>query len=84
MLFYKKPVADQESNGFVINAYDPCVPHKVINWTEITVCWHLDNLKVLHVDSREVTKFGGLTKCNLWSDSCHQQEKGAQLPGNDF
>jgi hypothetical protein len=24
----------------------------------MTVCWHVDNLKVSHVDPKEVTKFG--------------------------
>jgi hypothetical protein len=49
LLFYKKLVADLEENGFVINPYDPYVPNRVINGTQRTVCWHVDDLKVSHV-----------------------------------
>ena len=58
LLFYKKLVGDLESNGFVLNPYDPCVANKMINGTQMTVCWHVDDLKVSHVDPDEVTKFG--------------------------
>ena len=58
LLFYKKLVGDLEGNGFVLNPYDPCVANKVINGAQMTVCLHVDNLKVSHVDLSEVTKFG--------------------------
>ncbi len=53
LLFYRKLVADLESAGFKINPYDPCVANKTV-----TVCWHVDDLKVSHIDPDEVTKFG--------------------------
>ena len=56
--FYKKLVSDLESTGFKVNPYDPCVANKTVNGTQMTVCWHVDNLKVSHVDPKEVTKFG--------------------------
>ena len=31
---------------------------KVINGKQMTVCWHVDDLKVSHVDPAEVTRFG--------------------------
>ena len=58
LLFYKKLVGDLEGNGFVLNPYDPCVANKMINGAQMTVCWHVDDLKVSHVDPQEVTKFG--------------------------
>ena len=58
LLFYRKLVADLESTGFVINPYDPCVANKVINGEQMTVCWHVDDLKVSHIEPAEVTKFG--------------------------
>ena len=58
MLFYKKLVGDLESNGFVLNPYDPCAANKAINGTQMMVCWHVDDLKVSNVDPGEVTKFG--------------------------
>jgi hypothetical protein len=58
LLFYRKLVADLESTGFVINPYDPCMANKVINGEQMTVCWHVDDLKVSHMEPAKVTKFG--------------------------
>jgi hypothetical protein len=58
LLFYKKLVADLESIGFKLNPYDPCVANKEVNGTQMTMCWHVDDLKVSHVDPREDTRFG--------------------------
>ena len=43
--------------GFVPNKYDDCVVNKVINGSQMTVVWHMDDLKVSHVDPKEVGKF---------------------------
>jgi hypothetical protein len=56
--FYKKLVSDLESTGFKVNPYEPCVADKTVNGTQMTVCWHVNDLKVFHVDPKEVTKFG--------------------------
>jgi hypothetical protein len=58
LLFYKKLIGDLEGNGFMLNPYDPCVANKMINGVRMTVCWHVDDLKVSHVDPLEVTRFG--------------------------
>jgi hypothetical protein len=58
LLFYKKLVANLESDGFVLNPYDPCVPNKVVDGKQITVRWHVDDLKVSHCDPAQVTNFG--------------------------
>jgi len=58
LLFYRKLVAELENVGFKLNPYDPCVANKTINGKQMTVCWHVDDLKVSHVDPLEVTKFG--------------------------
>jgi hypothetical protein len=41
-----------------LNPYNPCVASKTVNGTQMTVCWHVDDLKVSHVDPKEVRKFG--------------------------
>ncbi len=51
-------MADLESNGFKLNPYDPCVANKTVNGKQMTVCWHVDDLKVSHMDPAEITKFG--------------------------
>ena len=43
--------------GFDINPYDPCVANKIVNGIQMTVTWHMDNLKVSHKDPSEVSKF---------------------------
>jgi hypothetical protein len=57
LLFYKKLVADLESDGFVLNPYDPCVAKKVVDGKQMTVCWHVDDLKVSHCNPDQVTIF---------------------------
>ena len=43
--------------GFVPNKYDDCVVNKTINGHQMTVVWHIDDLKVSHMDAEEVEKF---------------------------
>ena len=43
--------------GFIPNKYDDCVVNKMVNGQQMTVVWHIDNLKVSHVDATEVEKF---------------------------
>jgi hypothetical protein len=57
LLFYKKLVSDLESTGFKVNPFNPCIANATVNGTQMTVCWHVDDLKVSHVDQKEVTKF---------------------------
>jgi hypothetical protein len=58
LLFYKKLVVDLESIRFKLNPYDHCVANKEVNRTQTTVCWHIDDLKVSHLDPKENTRFG--------------------------
>ena len=55
-MFYKKLVEDLEAYGFRINPYGPCVANKMIGGKQITLCWHMDDLKISCVDANEVTK----------------------------
>jgi hypothetical protein len=55
--FYKKLKVDLEHYGFIINPYDPCVANAMINGKQMTVTWHVDDLKVSHEDPAEITKF---------------------------
>ena len=44
-----------ENMGFKINPYDPCVAKKMVNGHQMTICWHVDDLKVSHKDKNAVT-----------------------------
>ena len=48
LIFYKRLRSDLENMGFEINPYDPCVANKMVNGNQMTICWHVENLKVSH------------------------------------
>jgi hypothetical protein len=35
--------------SFVINPYNPCVANTIINGTQMTIRWHVDDLMISHV-----------------------------------
>ena len=43
--------------GFEVNPYGPCVANMMVGGGQITVCWHVDNLKISHRDQAIVSKF---------------------------
>jgi hypothetical protein len=51
LLFWKKLTEKIEEWGFVINPYDWCVANKIINKKQCTIIWHVDDLKISHVDA---------------------------------
>lgn len=56
LFFYKKLVTDLVAQGFEVNPFNPCVVNKNINGYQMTICWHVDDLKISHKDEKEVTK----------------------------
>jgi hypothetical protein len=36
--------------GFTVNTYDPCVVNKTINGKQCTALWHVDDIKMSHVE----------------------------------
>jgi len=57
LLFYEQFVNDICSIGFVLNPYDPCVASKGVKGKQLTIVWHVDNLKVSHKLKEVVSKF---------------------------
>jgi len=49
LLYYRKFVKSLTDIGFEINPYDPCVANKMIDRKQMTICWHVDDLKASHV-----------------------------------
>jgi hypothetical protein len=62
LLYYQRFITDLKSIGFEINPYDPCVANKIVKGKQLTVVWHVDNLKVSHVTSNVVTKMADWLK----------------------
>ena len=55
LLFYEKLSTDLTNYGFSINDYDPCVANKFVDGKQLTVVWHVDDLKISHVNPLVVT-----------------------------
>ena len=49
--------------GFSINPYDRCVANKLIQGSQCTIVWHIDDLKISHTDPKAVDQVIGLL-CN--------------------
>ena len=62
LLYYQRFVKDLKSVGFEINPYDPCVANKIIQGKQLTIVWHVDDLKVCHVSAAIVTKMSDRLK----------------------
>ena len=42
-----------EQQGFVVNPHDVCVANKMINGEQMTLAWHVDDMKTSHVDPKK-------------------------------
>jgi hypothetical protein len=52
LLYYRKFTKSLTSFGFEINPYDPCVANKIVDGTQMTICFHVDDCKLSHRSSR--------------------------------
>jgi hypothetical protein len=52
LLYYRKFKKTVEGNDFTLNPYDPCVANRVVEHKRQTVCWHVDDCKLSHVDPK--------------------------------
>jgi hypothetical protein len=59
LLFYRKFVKDLKNyeTPFTINPYNPCFANATINRKQMIITWHVNDLKVSHVDPFQITKF---------------------------
>ena len=78
LLFYEKLVGDLEGYGFRINTNDPCVANKMIGGKHLTVCWHVDDLKISCVDANEVKKM------MQWLESEYGEMSGSRGKRHDY
>ena len=52
LLFWEDLVGHLKSEGFTPNPYDRCVMNKVVDGKQCTVLWHVDDLKISHINER--------------------------------
>ena len=57
MLFYHKLTQVLLSYSFKLNPYDLCVANKMVNGKQLTVCWHVNDLKSSHIDPKVNDEF---------------------------
>ena len=84
LLFYKKLAGDLVNMGFEINPYDPCVANKEVNGSQMTVTWHVDDLKVSHKDPAEVKQISFGNGKKLWPWHYSNKRQGTYVPRNGF
>jgi hypothetical protein len=57
MLFNHKLAKSLVGYGFRINPYNPCVANKLVNDKQFTISWHIDDLKISHMEPKTVDDF---------------------------
>ncbi|KAI2491042.1 Reverse transcriptase (RNA-dependent DNA polymerase) [Fragilaria crotonensis] len=55
LLFWRRLSAQLIKWGFELNPYDSCVANKIIDESQCTILWHVDDLKISHKDPNVVT-----------------------------
>ena len=56
ILFWIKLSKSLKQQGFEINPYDWCVANRMIDGKQCTILWHVDDLKLSHVDPKVIDK----------------------------
>ena len=53
-LFCQNLVKQITRHGFKLNPYESCVANKIIEGKQMTICWHVGDLKISHVNPKAV------------------------------
>ena len=77
LLWYKKLRADLEGQGFVFNPYDPCIANRMVNGSQQTIRFHVDDLMSSHVDPKVNDEF------YKWMDSTYGDLKAVTCTRGD-
>ncbi len=43
--------------GFEVNPYNPCIVNKIVNGSQMTIPWHVDDLMISHSSGKAISKF---------------------------
>ena len=50
LIFWRKFTKQITEWGFTVNPYDWCVANKMVSGSQLTITWHVDDLKISHVN----------------------------------
>ena len=56
LLYYEKFTKSLKDQGYKVNPYDACVWNKSIGGKQCTICFHVDDCKILHLIPKVVDK----------------------------
>ena len=73
ILYYNKFRKDIEAEGYEINPYDPCVANKLIDGTQHTITWHVDDVKASHVNPKVNDAF------HKWCEEMYGSEENGHV-----
>jgi len=57
LLYYQCFMADIQGISFKLNPYDPCVANKLVDGKELTLVWHVDDIKASHCSKQVVSNY---------------------------
>ena len=57
LIYYNKFVKKLKRNGLQLNTYDICVANSLLNDNQKTICFHVDDCKISHQDSKVNEEF---------------------------
>ena len=76
LLFWKRLSSQLVTWGFELNPYDTCVANKMINGKQCTILWHVDDLKISHVDANVVSEVIRLLESEFGKEVPLTQSRG--------
>ena len=76
LLFWQRLSSQLMEWGFEPNPYDPCVVNKIINGTQCTILWHVDDLKISHIDPDVVTEVINLVEGEFGKEAPLTKSRG--------
>lgn len=69
LLFWKHLSARLSALGYKLNPYNLCVMNKDIDSSNCTILWHVDDLKISHIDQKVVTRVINMLKAEFGKDT---------------
>ena len=57
LLYYHHFIWNIKAKQFVLNPYDPCIANKMVDGKQLTLVWHINDIKASHVKEMVVTEF---------------------------
>ncbi len=47
-------MGELQDMGYEINPYNPCIANKMVNGSQMTIRWHIDDLMISHLKQEEI------------------------------